>query len=206
MISYRNDFGVDITEYDQPHPNPLELLLMWLPAHIDSERPLMSLASVDQAGFPDLRHVLLSSYDQQGITFHVDQNSRKIEQLRCNPKVAASIVWPDQARQLIIQGYVEQLEKNEADQVYLQRNRYLQLLAWINDFKNSQQPLKQRQQHWSRFSEAHPDGLLRAPPWWTGYRIKATRLAFWRGHPDSSSLRHDYRFIDGQWQVEVLPG
>ena len=206
MITARNDFGQDMIDYDQPHPDPIALLMMWLPPHIDAYRPLMSLATLDQQGFPDLRHVLLSSYDQQGVAFHVDRNSRKVAQLEVNANVAASIVWPEQARQLIIQGQVERIDQDVADAVYLERNRYLQLLAWLNDFENSQLPLRQRQQRWQAFSNAHPEGELQAPPCWTGYRIKAQRIGFWRGQADSSSLRHDYQLINGTWQVQVLPG
>lgn len=91
MITTRNDFGHDIEDYDQPFSDPIELLMMWLPPHIDEFRPLMSLATIDENGYPDLRHVLLSSYDQRGITFHVDADSRKVKQLALCAKAAATI-------------------------------------------------------------------------------------------------------------------
>jgi pyridoxamine 5'-phosphate oxidase len=206
MITSRNDFGEDVGNYDLPYPDPIALMMMWLPAHIDCYRPLMSLATIDQEGCPDLRHVLLSSYDQHGITFHVDQNSRKVQHLHQRPKAAASIAWPELARQLIIQGDVEQMPRQHSEAIYLQRNRYLQLLAWMNHHKNAQLSLLQRKIDWKTFANAHPEGSLAAPQWWVGYRIKPTRIAFWRGHPDSSSLRHDYQLKNGLWSVQILPG
>lgn len=206
MITARNDFGEDIPDYDLPHPDPIALLMMWLPPHIDEFRPLMSVATVDQDGYPDLRHVLLSSYDARGITFHVDRDSRKAAQLALTPKAAATLVWPEIGRQLIIQGDVEITSKSEADAVYLQRNRYLQVLSWLNKKSTAQHNLQQRHQLWQEFCQLHPEGSLTAPDWWTGYRIKPLRITFWRGQADGPSHRHDYHFIDEHWHVNIMPG
>lgn len=206
MITARNDFGQDIEDYDQPFSDPIELLMMWLPPHIDEFRPLMSLATIDENGYPDLRHVLLSSYDQRGITFHVDADSRKVKQLALCAKAAATIAWPQLGKQLIIQGDVEQTSEQEAQAVFLQRNRYLQLLAWINKKPVALKTRQQRQQLWQDFSAQHPQGTLEAPMWWTGYRIKPNRITFWRGQADGPSQRHDYVLRNGNWNVHIIPG
>lgn len=206
MITARNDFGQDIENYDQPYADPIELLMMWLPPHIDEFRPLMSLATIDEQGYPDLRHVLLSNYDTRGITFHIDHDSRKAKQLKHSPKAAATLVWPDLGKQLIIQGNVEVTSQEDANAVFLKRSRYLQLLAWINKKEIAQKTKDERRQIWQAFAQEHAEGTLTAPPWWTSYRIKPIRITFWRGQPDGPSQRHDYHLVEGQWQVKVIPG
>lgn len=206
MITARNDFGQDIENYDQYYQDPIELLMMWLPPHIDEFRPLISLATIDENGYPDLRHVLLSSYDERGITFHVDSDSRKAHQLLRMPRAAATIAWPELGRQLIIQGDVEKTSREEAELVFSQRSRYLQLLSWVNKQDIAQETVEDRKKIWKEFAEQHPDGELTAPIWWTGYRIKPTRITFWRGLPDGPSQRHDYFFHDQKWNVKIIPG
>src|SRR5664279_3858601 len=54
----------------------------------------MSLATIDAAGRPDVRTVLLRFFDATGPGFVSSLESAKGIQIAGNPAVAAAIVWP----------------------------------------------------------------------------------------------------------------
>lgn len=180
------------------------LLVDWLPSNDDPERPVVTLATVDEAGAPDARSVLLSEYDRRGLYVHTDATSRKAAQLAANPSVAVVARWPERMRQLVVRGVAEPARPAETDHAYARRTLYLRRLAWVNTPEVAALPADERRAAWARFSATHP--VLRPPKTWVGFLIHPTSLTFWTGDPDSVSHRCEYRLTDGAWGVSELPG
>lgn len=202
-------FGKDIDNTDIPHPDPIELMQWWIPEGSDSSpRSIMSLATTGIDGYPNVRHVLASTCDKNGISFHTTTDSAKVEELQADPRAAVTIVWPQVGKQIIVQGEVERQSPEEASQVYHERSRYLQLLAHVNTVEVSRKPASERQDIWEKFVEDNPEGCdLSPPPSWVGYVLKPKRISFWRAMAGIPSNRHDYyRQEDGSWSVVVVPG
>lgn len=207
MITATPTFGSDIPDADAETPDPLVLLGMWLPKNTDELKPLMTLATAEPDGTPDIRNVLLSEFDGECVYFHTDARSRKVDTLAANPRVALALVWVEIGRQLTIQGVARRADTEQAQAAYAARSRYLQLLAWRNDDELAQQPASERRSDWAEFDAAHPEGSLTAPGHWLGFRVRPTRLTFWRGDPDGPSNRTEYRRMeDGSWAVRRLAG
>jgi pyridoxamine 5'-phosphate oxidase len=203
-------FGEDIG-LDDPVEDPLDLLDLWL-APVGAQAgatdmtttPLMALATVGPDGAPRLRHVLLSSYDRGRLHFHTDARTAKSAELAADPRVAATIVWPEIPRQLTVLGSVAAEDGDEQARAFAQRTRYLQLLAWVNDHELAQRSAAERAAAWAAYDEAH--GTLAPPPTWSGYVIVAQQITFWRGGYDAPSQRIFCRQERSGWHVERLPG
>ena len=207
MITATPTFGRDIPDPDVDTPYPLALLGLWLPASTAELKPLMTLATADPDGTPDVRNVLLSEFDGEHLYFHTDARSRKVAVLDANPRVALSMVWVEIGRQVTIQGTVDRASETEARAAYSNRSRYLQLLAWRNDLATAQLTSPARRAEWAAFAAEHPEGTLEAPANWLGFRVRPTRLTFWRGDPEGPSTRTEYRWNeDGSWTVSRLAG
>jgi len=204
---YSNAFGEDVEQADVPWPDPMDLMRRWLPSFVGPSRPLMVLSTTGLDGGPDSRTVLLSAYDARGVSFHTERGSLKVAELAADPRAAATIVWPDRLRQLVIRGTVEQLDDASAAEAYRARSRYLQMLAWLNTEETAQLPQTERRRIWAAFDAAHPAGTLEPPPGWAGFLLRPSQLTFWRGDPDGPGNRHRYaRAADGAWTVVRLPG
>ena len=81
----------------------------------DVPEPLaMSLATVDAAGRPDVRTVLLRFFDPSGPGFVSSLESAKGVQITGNPAVAAAIVWPAMYRAIRFRGVARQLRLGQA--------------------------------------------------------------------------------------------
>lgn len=187
-----------------PAPDPWPVLLDWLPADDEPERPLMTLATVDADGWPNARTVLLSSVDERGPAFHADARSAKIAEADATGRAALTVHLPAQARQVVVQGTVEPQTRAEEQSAYARRSRYLQVLAWLNTPELAARPEAERVAAWARFEAEHP--TLEAPPTWTGRRVRPERIVLWTGRPDACSRRVAY-LRDGEgWRVEVRAG
>jgi pyridoxamine 5'-phosphate oxidase len=183
------------------------VLAEWLPANDDASRPLIALATVDAAGRPDSRSVLLSEFDESGFFVHTDSRSRKVAHIEAHPEVAFSIAWPADLRQLTVQGVARRASAEEEGVAYARRSRYLQLLAWLNSPEFALLPSVQREEAWAAFNASHPDGTLTPPDTWLGLIIEPTRITFWNGSPLTASRRTEYsRAADGAWSTATLPG
>lgn len=185
--------------------DPWALLEEWLPVNDDPARPLLTLSTVNAAGEPDARTLMLSEFDAEGFYFHSDARSRKAADIRANPAVAITILWPGFTRQLVVQGLAEVAPVAEQAAAYERRSPYLQQLAWQNTHDFALLPAEQRQARWSTFLSEHVSGFEQ-PDTWIGFLVRPTRLTFWGGDPDTASRRAEYTLVDGSWRLGYLPG
>ena len=213
MINPASMFGADIA-VDVAVTDPLDLLDLWL-ARVDGggdpdtgtdflSTPLMALATVDAEGYPRVRHVLLSAYDRGRLHFHTDERTAKAAQLADNPRAGATIVWPENARQLSVSGNVVRETAEEQASLYARRTRYLQVLAWVNDPDLTRLGESERARTWAAFEAEH--ATLEPPPTWTGYVLVPEIITFWRGATDGPSQRVLCRRAYDGWTIERLPG
>ena len=188
--------------------DPMTQLAAWLPGvpGRDGYFPVMSLATVDPDGGPDVRTVLLSEITVDGPTFHTDARSRKVAQLARDPSVALLLTVPEQARQIVVRGTAAQLDGASAGRSFLARSRYLQLLAWLNTTEMAGLPEDERHRKWAEFSEAHPEGTLKAPADWTGFVVRPRQITFWQGDTRGPSHRIEYTRSGASWSAARHPG
>lgn len=182
--------------------DPWPVLQAWSPDNSAPERPLMCLATLDENGAPDARHVLLSGLDQHGLYFHTSTATRKATQLAAHPQAVISIAWPEAGKQLVVQGVVSLTSRQEAEVSYRSRSDYLKTLAWANSPELALRPVKERRRAWAAVQLSDE-----APPTWRGYVLEPTRVTFWRGDEAGPSRRTEYqRAGTTTWQRTHLPG
>ena len=98
--------------------DPISLFQEWL-AEAEASEPndpnAMALATVDHDGLPDVRVVLMKSYDANGFVFFTNFESAKGHELRTHPKAAAVFHWKSRRRQVRVRGPVTAVTDAEAD-------------------------------------------------------------------------------------------
>ena len=206
MITSTPTFGRDIDDPDADVPDPIALMKLWLPPNTTELRPLMTLATIDAEGCPDARSVLASAVDDDGLHFHTDARTRKVHELRHDPRACAVLAWPDVGRQLVVAGETTPEPEGTAAAVYAARGAYLRTLAWVNTDDLAQLSQGERRRRWAEHLRMTPEATLSAPPGWVGFVLRPTRLTFWRGDPEGPSNRVEYRRSGGGWDVRRLAG
>ena len=115
--------------------DPFALFETWM-AEAEKSEPVdpnaMALATVDGAGLPNVRMVLLKAYGPDGFVFYTNSESAKGTELAQNLKAALLLYWKSLHRQVRIRGPVEMVSEDEADAYFATRSRESRVGAWAS--------------------------------------------------------------------------
>merc|ERR1712050_455065 len=106
--------------------NPIKNFKEWLQAAIDSkvEEPnAMNISTVDHRNRPSSRLVLCKEVTEDGFVFFTHSTSRKGQNLKHNPYIAATFFWPEVHRQVRVEGITELLEEEVAEEYFNSRSK-----------------------------------------------------------------------------------
>ena len=195
----------DFTEENEPY----SLFGAWL-ADAEKSEPndpnAVALATVDPAGLPNVRMVLLKGFDERGFVFYTNFESQKGQEILSSHKAAMCFHWKTLRRQVRIRGDVEVVTEEEADAYYATRPRGSRIGAWAS---KQSRPLEGRfalEKAVAEYTARYAIGEIPRPAHWSGFRIKPVSLEFWHDRPFRLHDRMEFRRADDGWQkVRMYP-
>jgi len=172
--------------------------------HVPIDVNTMVLATVDQAGRPSTRAVLLKGVDEHGFVFFTNYDSRKGHELAENPNAALTFYWADLERQVCVAGAVSKLSHDESETYFKSRPRGSRLAAWASNQSSVVADRAVLEKRWNEMAAQFP-GDVPLPPNWGGYILKPERIEFWQGRLNRLHDRFCYtRQADNSWRLERL--
>lgn len=165
---------------------PFRLFAAWMAeakAHEPNDPNAMALATVDDAGLPDVRMVLLKGFDEHGFVFYTNTESAKGRELAATMKAALLFHWKSLTRQVRIRGPVERVTAAEADDYYASRPRGSRIGAWASQ---QSRPLESRfalEKAVAAYTARYAIGDIPRPPHWSGFRVLPEQIEFWHDRP-----------------------
>ena len=207
----RRDFDQGSFDEKDAHANPIDQFRLWFDDALAAnkgewfEPNAMTLATVDQSGFPDARIVLLKSFDQKGFVFYTNYESEKAIQLEYHPQATLVFYWPTLERQVRIRGSITKTSPQTSDQYFNSRPRGSKLGAIVS---NQSQVIPSRQTLEKKLAELdkqYTNKPIPRPSNWGGYRLSPITLEFWQSRTNRLHDRIQYnRNNAGNWSISRL--
>lgn len=210
--------------------NPMHWAAAWLDEasrqNVQRNPNSMMLATVGADDRPSARVVLCKDFvpDPGYLVFYTNYESRKVRELRANPRVAATFHWDALGRQVRIEGIATLSPAAESDAYFASRHWGSQLGAWGSD---QSAPLASREALLAQLRERASqlglnvsddmqsirDGdrpVIPRPGHWGGVRVWASRVELWIEGEDrihdracwqrSLGGNDEQDFAAGEWQ------
>ncbi len=188
--------------------DPFAIAQGWL-AEATAQEPndpnAIALSTVDSAGLPNARMVLLKEIEADAFVFYTNYESAKAQELESAGKAAFVMHWKSLRRQVRARGVISREDGPQADAYYKSRSLKSRLGAWAS---RQSRPLSSRAALVAEVAKVtavkgvNPD----RPPFWGGYRLHPLEIEFWA---DGEHRLHD-RFqwrrteVGGEWTVVRL--
>nr|WP_315430429.1 pyridoxamine 5'-phosphate oxidase [uncultured Albidiferax sp.] len=192
---------------DASHANPLQQFDQWLNEAIAAQVPepnAMTLATVGSDLRPSTRIVLVKGYDEHGIVWYTNYESRKGLELAGNPFAALQFHWVELERVVRIEGRVSKVSDAESDDYFHSRPLDSRIGAWASP---QSQVISGRGVLVANAAKFGAKFMLNPPrpPHWGGYRLQPDNWQFWQGRKSRLHDRLRYTLDSGsRWNRERL--
>ncbi|MTV26481.1 pyridoxamine 5'-phosphate oxidase [Nitriliruptoraceae bacterium ZYF776] len=163
------------------------------------------LSTVDEAGRPDARVVLVRDVDARGAVWFSNHRSTKGRQLATSPVAALTWFWPSMERQIRLRGEVEHLETAASDAYWAGRPRGSQLASAASEQSAVVADRATLEARFEEVAAAHAGGAaVPRPSHWGGRRLVPVEVELWQGRPARLHDRLRWRRATGGWVLERL--
>ena len=208
LADMRKDYGLaGLLEKDLAK-NPFRQFETWFAEAEAAKIPepnAMTLATTGRDGRPSARTVLLKAADGRGFVFYTNYESRKGRELADNAHAALVFPWITMERQVIVEGPVTRVSREEADAYFHSRPRASQLAAWASPQSTAIAGRAVLEESYRVVERKYEGKEVPLPPQWGGYRLSPVTVEFWQGRRSRLHDRLRYRReAGGDWVVERL--
>lgn len=219
IADIRKDYKLASLEEADVASNPIDQFTRWwndaVASQID-EVNAMTLATVNTAGAPVARIVLLKGYNPEGFIFFTNYESDKGKNLAQNPNAALVFFWKELERQIRIEGTVQKISAEESDRYFNSRPASSRIGAWASPQSAVIENRLVIEQNVERYTSIFANDSIERPDHWGGYIVKPTSIEFWQGRSSRLHDRIRYKLetsgyndatdtrTDANWKIERL--
>lgn len=219
IADIRKDYKLASLEEADVASNPIDQFTRWwndaVASQID-EVNAMTLATVNAAGVPAARIVLLKGYNPEGFIFFTNYESDKGKNLAHNPNAALVFFWKELERQIRIEGTVQKVSAEESDRYFNSRPASSRIGAWASPQSAVIENRLVIEQNVERYSSIFANDSIERPDHWGGYIVKPISIEFWQGRSSRLHDRIRYKLetstynaatdtkTDANWKIERL--
>ena len=186
-------------------PTPWDQLSIWFE---DLEKEEITypnaafLSTSSKDGQPSSRTILIKEFNQEGLIFFTDYESRKGQEIDENPFVSLLFFWKELDRQVRIQGRIRKISREDSEKYFSSRPLGSKISAY-----SSHQSKKVSKQELEKSVEENHKNLgknVPCPVRWGGYLISFDKAEFWQGRPNRLHDRFLFEKQGETWKISRL--
>ena len=188
------------------YSNPVELFSIWydeMLANPAGEPSAMVLSTASADCTVSSRVVLLKEFGESGFVFFTNYLSRKAFQLDTNPHASLLFYWPNQHRQVRIEGTTEKVPDHQSDQYFLSRPEESRIGAWASEQSKEIESRDNLVERFAHFRAKFGNNIPR-PSHWGGYLLIPEMYEFWQEGEHRLHDRIVFRKSNDLWKVKRL--
>ena len=207
IANIRKDYIQGALSEQDVLPDAIQQFEKWWSEAIASEieeSNAMTVATVNEQGFPSARIVLVKDISEEGFSFFTNYNSDKGQQMSAHDRVALLFFWKELERQVRIEGTIEKLSDADSDVYFASRPRGSRIAAWSSpqsEIIADRSVLDKRAQE---FKEKFQNQEVPRPPHWGGYLVRPMSIEFWQGRSSRMHDRLKYVKEGNVWKIVRL--
>ena len=180
-MNQKNPLGLNSCFLDKN--DPIDLFKNWMNEAEKTEPNdpnAVALGTSDKNNSPSIRMVLLKDFNKEGFVFYTNLNSQKGNELKDNPKAAMCFHWKSLLRQVRINGVVQKVSKEVADEYYNTRGYESRIGAWASKqssiLKNRDELLSSIEEYKKKYNNKKK---VPRPDHWSGWNLIPASIEFW---------------------------
>ncbi|MEO7415041.1 MAG: pyridoxamine 5'-phosphate oxidase [Opitutaceae bacterium] len=207
LADLRKDYSLaGLTEKDLAR-DPFRQFEKWFQEAEAAKLPepnAMTLATATRDGRPSVRTVLLKGLDGRGFVFYSNYESRKGRELEANPRASLLFPWFALERQVIVEGAVTKVAREECEAYFHSRPRLSQLGAWVAQQSSIISGRSVLEESMRMLDKKYAGQEVPLPPHWGGWRLAPETVEFWQGRRSRLHDRLRFRREKETWVVERI--
>ena len=164
----------------------------------------MVVSTVSKSGQPSSRVILLKGVDGRGFVFYTNYESRKGREIEANPRVSLLFPWLALERQVVVEGSVTKISREESEAYFHSRPHASQIGAWASQQSTIISGRTVIEDAAKALEKKYAGQQVPIPPHWGGYRVSPESVEFWQGRRSRLHDRLRYRREKDAWIVERL--
>ena len=186
--------------------DPFDIFSLWykIASEKENDPTCMYISTVDEAGRPNIRTVLLKKFGKEGFVFFTNIESKKGREIQKNPFVAVLFWWQNFGRQVKIRGKAEKISEKEADEYFKTRLRLSQIAAWASRQSQPISSYKELIERFKKYEKEFEEKEVPRPPYWLGFRIIPYEFEFLIYTTERLHKRTLFYLEDGRWKKTFL--
>ena len=203
----RTDYGKSALTKQSAGKQPFELFEGWLQLAMEEkvqDANAMMVSSVDAAGFPQSRIVLLRYVKNEALYFFTNYDSNKAKELFLAGKAGVNFFWASLEKQIRLACTVTKSTDEESDAYFASRPRESQIGAWASLQSSELENRAVLEKRVADFTQQFEGKDVPRPKNWGGMVLKPISMEFWQGR---NSRLHDRILFEkkgAEWDIKRL--